>query len=82
MSDLMRAADLNPPSELRVATERRGLDQASSLLTRFFRSFDGSLALRLCNGANLTVGDRDEWPVPLSQGDLYAGCAGRQERGS
>jgi cyclopropane-fatty-acyl-phospholipid synthase len=56
MSDLMRAADLNPPSELRAATVHRGLDQTSSLLTRVFRSFDGSLALRLWNGATLTVG--------------------------
>ena len=56
MSDLMRAADLNSPSELRGATAHRGLDQTSSLLTRLFRSFDGSLALRLWNGATLTVG--------------------------
>ena len=56
MSDVMRAADLNSPSELRGATVHRGLDQTSNLLTRLFRSFDGSLALRLWNGATLTVG--------------------------
>ena len=58
MSDLMRAADLNSPSELRVATVHRGLDHTSSLLTRLFRSFDGSLALRLWNGTTLIVGNR------------------------
>ena len=56
ISDLMHAADLNSPSELRAATVHRGLDPTSSLLTRLFRSFDGSLALRLWNGATLTVG--------------------------
>ena len=81
MSDLMRAADLNSPSELRGATVHRGLDQTSSLLTRLFRSFDGSLVLRLWNGTTLTVGDWGEWPVPLSRADLYAGCADRQEKG-
>ncbi len=34
----------------------RGLDQTSNLLTRLFRSFDGSLALRLWNGTTLTLG--------------------------
>ena len=56
MSELMRAADLNSPSELRAATVHRALDPASSLLTRLFRTFDGSLALRLWNGATLIVG--------------------------
>lgn len=56
MSELMRAADLNSPSELRAATVHRALDQTSSLLTRLFRTFDGSLALRLWNGATLIVG--------------------------
>ena len=52
----MRAADLNSPSELRAATVHRAPDQTSSLLTRLFRTFDGSLALRLWNGATLIVG--------------------------
>ena len=56
MSELMRAADLNSPSELRAATVHRAPDQTSSLLTRLFRTFDGSLALRLWNGATLIVG--------------------------
>lgn len=56
MSELMRAADLNSTSELRAATVHRALDQTSSLLTRLFRTFDGSLALRLWNGATLIVG--------------------------
>ena len=51
MSDLMRAADLNSPSELRVASVHRGLDPTSNLLTQLFRSFDGSLVLRLCGCA-------------------------------
>ena len=56
MSELMRAADLNSPSELRAATVHRAPDQTSRLLTRLFRTFDGSLALRLWNGATLIVG--------------------------
>ena len=56
MSDLGHAANLNSPSELHVATVHRGLDPTSSLLTRLFRSVDGSVALRLWNGVTLTVG--------------------------
>ena len=56
MSDLMRTADLNSPGEFQGAVVHRGLDQTASLLTRLFRSFDGSLALRLWNGTTLTLG--------------------------
>ena len=56
MSDLMRAADLNAPSELRGEAAHRGVDQTSHLLKQLFRGFDGSLALRLWNGSTLTVG--------------------------
>ena len=56
ISDLMRAADPNSPSALRGATGHRGLDQTSNLLRRLFCSVDGSLSLRLWNGASLTVG--------------------------
>ena len=56
MSDLMRAADLNSPSELRGAAAHRGIDQTSSLLKQLFRGFDGSLALRLWNGTTLILG--------------------------
>lgn len=56
MTDLMRAADLKLPSELRGAMVHRGLDQIPNLLTRLFRSFDGSLALRLWDGTTLTLG--------------------------
>ena len=51
ISDLMRAADLNSPSELSGATVHRGLDPSSNLLTLLFHSVDGSLALRLCGCA-------------------------------
>ena len=50
-SDLLRAADLNSPSEFRAATVHRGLDPSSNLLTLLFHSVDGTLALRLCGCA-------------------------------
>ena len=56
MSDLLRAADLKPPSGLRDSAAHRSVDQISNLLTQLFRSFDGSLALRLWNGTTLTLG--------------------------
>ena len=49
--DVIRAADLNSLGEVRVATVHRGLDPTSNLLTQLFRSFDGSLVLRLCGCA-------------------------------
>ena len=38
------------------AVAHRGADEASALLKRLFRSFDGSVALRLWNGATLSLG--------------------------
>jgi cyclopropane-fatty-acyl-phospholipid synthase len=38
------------------AAAHRGADQASDLLKQLFRSFDGSLALRLWNGTTLRLG--------------------------
>lgn len=43
------------PSPWGAATHR-GADEASGLLKRLFRSFDGSVALRLWNGATLSLG--------------------------
>ena len=56
MSDLIGVADLNSPSELRDAAAHRGVDQTSNLLKQLFRSFDGSLALRLWKGTTLNLG--------------------------
>ena len=56
MGDLTRGANLKSPSDLRVATVNRGIDQTSNLLTQLFRGFDGSFALRLWNGSTLTLG--------------------------
>ena len=36
---------------------QRGVKEASDLLTRLFRGFDGSLALRLWNGTILSLGN-------------------------
>ncbi len=44
-----------PPSPW-SAVAHRGADEASGLLKRLFRSFDGSVALRLWNGATLSLG--------------------------
>ena len=38
------------------AVAHRGADEASALLKRLFRGFDGSVALRLWNGATLSLG--------------------------
>jgi len=46
------AAALSAPS----GVPHRGADEASDLLKRLFRSFDGSLALRLWNGITLRLG--------------------------
>ena len=46
MNDRMHSASMTP----------RGADQASDLLQQLFRSFDGSIALRLWNGTTLRLG--------------------------
>ena len=46
MNDRMHTASVTP----------RGADQASDLLKQVFRSFDGSVALRLWNGTTLRLG--------------------------
>ena len=71
MSDLMRAAGLTSrpvaPVDGQVAhaaalpgpwgaVAHTGADEASDLLKRLFRGFDGSLALRLWNGTTLRLG--------------------------
>ena len=56
MSNLVRSADLDSPSEFRGAAVHRGVDQMSNLLKQLFRGFDGSLALRLWNGTTLNLG--------------------------
>ena len=50
--DTLAAADSGTP----CAAPIRGVNETSALLKRLFRSFDGSLALRLWNGTTLTLG--------------------------
>jgi cyclopropane-fatty-acyl-phospholipid synthase len=45
-----------PPA---LPTVHHGVKEASDLLTRLFRRFDGSLALRLWNGTTLSLGNMD-----------------------
>ena len=56
MSNLVRSADLDSPSEFRGAAVHRGVDQMSNLLKQLFSGFDGSLALRLWYGTTLNLG--------------------------
>ena len=56
MSNLVRSDGFDSPSEFRRAAVHRGVDDASYLLRLVFRSFDGSLALRLWNGTTLNLG--------------------------
>ena len=56
MSELMPNADLKSPGEGRDGAVHRGVDQTAKLLRQLFRSFDGSLALRLWNGTTLNLG--------------------------
>ena len=55
MSDLTRTGGLTSRHEP-GAIAHRCADDASDLLKRLFRSFDGSLALRLWNGITLRLG--------------------------
>ena len=56
MSDLKRTGGLTPQQEPRAVAHRYA-DEASDLLQRLFRGFDGSLALRLWNGTTLRLGN-------------------------
>ena len=56
MSDLTRTGGSMSRHEPGAAAHRRA-DEASDLLKRLFRSFDGSLALRLWNGTTLRLGN-------------------------
>ena len=56
MSDLTRTDGLPSRHEPGAVAHRRA-DEASDLLKRLFRSFDGSLALRLWNGTTLRLGN-------------------------
>ena len=56
MSDPTRAGGLMSRREPGAVARRRA-DEASDLLKRLFRSFDGSLALRLWNGTTLRLGN-------------------------
>ena len=45
---------------------QRGVKESSDLLTRLFRVFDGSLALRLWNGTTLSLGNAGRVNLRLS----------------